>query len=56
MKPTDALPHPAEWQVKTVGDAVEIKRGVSWAKDQEHPEPREGAIPVIRIGNVQKRL
>jgi type I restriction enzyme S subunit len=35
---------------------VEVKRGISWSKEQEHSAPREGAVPVIRIGNVQARL
>lgn len=56
MKPTDALPHPSDWRASTVGEAVEIKRGISWSKDQEHVSPREGAIPVLRIGNVQERM
>ncbi|WP_202370608.1 restriction endonuclease subunit S [Pseudomonas sp. MWU318] len=56
MKPTDALPHPAEWKTTTVGDAVELKRGISWSKEQEHLAPTAGAVPVIRIGNVQDRL
>ena len=56
MKPTDALPHPTDWGTATVADAIEVKRGISWSKDQEHQTPRDGAIPVIRIGNVQNRL
>jgi type I restriction enzyme S subunit len=56
MKPTDALPHPFDWGTSTVGEAVEVKRGISWSKDQEHLSPREGAIPVLRIGNVQERM
>ena len=56
MKPTDALPHPADWSTATISKTVEIKRGISWSKEQEHLAPREGAIPVIRIGNVQERL
>ncbi len=56
MKPTDALPHPADWRTTTVGQAVEVKRGISWSKDQEHPTPSAGAVPVIRIGNVQEGL
>ena len=56
MKPTDALPHPADWSTTTISKTVEIKRGISWSKEQEHLAPREGAIPVIRIGNVQERL
>jgi type I restriction enzyme, S subunit len=56
MKPTDALPHPPDWKTSTVGEVVEIKRGISWSKEQEHLSSREGAIPVLRIGNIQERL
>jgi len=56
MKPTDALPHPTDWRTAVLGSAVEIRRGVSWSKEQEHPEPYEGAVPVIGISNVQERL
>ncbi len=56
MKPTDALPHPADWSTATVKSSIEVKRGVSWSKDQEHDAPRDGAVPVLRIGNVQERL
>lgn len=56
MKPTDALPHPADWRTDAVGSAIEIKRGVSWSKEQEHAAPYDGAVPVIGISNVQERL
>mgnify|MGYP002479187531 CR=1 FL=1 len=56
MKPTDALPHPHDWSTGIVGRAIEIKRGVSWSKDQEHSERYDGAVPVIGISNVQDRL
>ncbi len=56
MRPTDALLHPGGWGTTTVGESVEIKRGVSWSKDQEHAQPRDDRVPVIRIGNVQNRL
>src|SRR4051812_25453190 len=56
MRPTDALPHPTDWSVSTVRESVDIERGVSWSKDQEHSEPREGTVPVIGIGNVQDTL
>ncbi|MGB3881540.1 MAG: restriction endonuclease subunit S [Diaphorobacter nitroreducens] len=56
MGPTDALPHPADWKTAVVGRCVDIRRGVSWSKDQEHTAPYEGAVPVIGISNVQDRL
>lgn len=56
MKPTDALPHPADWNTAVVGDSIDIKRGVSWSKEQEHATAYDGAVPVIGISNVQERL
>lgn len=56
MKPTDALPHPGDWHTEAVGKAIEIRRGVSWSKDQECDGPDEGAVPVVGISNVQSRL
>lgn len=56
MKPTDALPHPADWRTDVVGNAIEIKRGVTWSKEQEHATPYDGAVPVLGISSVQERL
>jgi len=56
MRPTDALPHPENWATTTVGRGIDLKRGVSWSKDQAHAEPGIDRVPVIGIGNVQKTL
>lgn len=56
MLPTDPLEHPQEWKVVKVGDVVEIRRGISWSKDQEESEPKQSNNPVIKIGNVQEHL
>ena len=56
MRPTDALPHPADWNTATVGRSVEFTRGVSWSKEQEHSEPGPDRMPVIGIRNIQDRL
>ncbi len=56
MKPTEAMRHPLDWTTAVVGEAIDIKRGVSWSKDQEHSYPRDGAVPVIGISNVQALL
>jgi type I restriction enzyme S subunit len=56
MKPSDALPHPEDWNTAVIGDAVDIRRGVSWSKEQEHTTVHEGTVPVIGISNVQDRL
>lgn len=39
-----------------MGRSVEVKRGVSWSKEQEHSEPGPSRVPVIGIRNVQDRL
>lgn len=56
MKPSEALPHPPEWNTARIGRAIELKRGISWSKEQEQQTDRDGALPVIRVGNVQNRL
>jgi type I restriction enzyme S subunit len=56
MKPSDALPHPEDWSVRKVREVVQFRRGLSWSKEQERSEPRDDAIPVLRIGNVQQSL
>ena len=56
MRPTEALPHPPDWSATTVARGIDIKRGVSWSKGQEHEESRNDRVPVIRISNVQERL
>lgn len=50
------MPHPPDWNTTTIAKSVEIRRGVSWSKEQEHREPAEGRIPVIGISNVQSDL
>jgi type I restriction enzyme S subunit len=56
MRPTDALPQPEDWNTTTVERSVDLKRGVSWSKEQEHAKPGAGRVPVIGIGNVQRTL
>ena len=56
MRPTDALPCPSSWCTTTVGRSIELKRGVSWSKEQEHSAPGLDRIPVIGIRNIQSRL
>jgi type I restriction enzyme S subunit len=56
MKPSEGMQHPIDWQSRTVAEAIEIQRGVSWSKDQEHSSPRAGTVPVIGISNVQEQL
>jgi type I restriction enzyme, S subunit len=56
MRPTDALPHPPDWTTRTVAEAVTVRRGVSWDKNQERDQPRDYTVPVIRVGNVQETL
>lgn len=56
MKPSDPMAHPSDWRTVTVREAIEIRRGVSWSKEQEHTSARDGAIRVVGISNVQKEL
>lgn len=56
MRPTDALPHPDDWTTITVGQGIEVKRGVSWSEEQQHSEPGPNRIAVIGIRNVQDSL
>ena len=56
MGPTELFPRPEDWETTTVGESIEIKRGISWSKDQEHESGAPGRVPVIRVGNVQGRL
>ncbi len=56
MRPTDALSHPADWHTTTVRSSVELRRGVSWSKDQEHSAHGPNRFPVIGIRNIQDRL
>lgn len=56
MRPTDALPHPTDWRTTTVRRSVEVRRGVSWSKEQEHTEPAPNRMPVVGIKNVRSRL
>ena len=56
MRPTDLVSLPEDWAMTTVGKSIELKRGVSWSKNQEHDRVAAGRTPVIRIGNVQSRL
>lgn len=56
MKPVYDTPLPSGWQELPLRDAVQLKRGYSWSKDQEVSRPQPDTIPVIRIPNIQSRL
>jgi len=49
-------PIPTGWKEAELRSLVELKRGYSWSKDQETLKPEVGAVPVIRILNVQEKL
>ncbi len=44
---------PDGWQVVRLGDVAEVVCGLSWTREQESSSPVAGAVPVVRIGNVQ---
>jgi len=41
------------WRKTTLGEIASVVRGVSWSKKQETAISNLGAVPVVRIGNVQ---
>src|SRR5205809_4419591 len=47
---------PTDWIELPLQEVVTLKRGYSWAKEQETTSHEVGAIPVIRIPNIQSRL
>ena len=47
---------PSGWSSSAIGGACTFSRGVSWKKSQERRAPTAGAVPVLRIPNVQETL
>lgn len=45
--------YPVEWDFAELDSVCEINSGFSWNKGQETDSSEEGAVPVIKIGNVQ---
>lgn len=43
---------PNEWSPEKLSQACNVQSGLSWSKDQEVDDPKEGDIPVIKIDNV----
>lgn len=47
---------PEEWENLRLGTIAFINRGFTWKKIQENQEHYDNTIPVIRIGNIKKKL
>ena len=45
---------PDGWRIVRLGDMADVNRGASWSRAQESSVPMDDAIPVVRIGNVQR--
>ena len=45
---------PDGWRIVRLGDVADVNRGASWSRAQESSVPMDDAIPVVRIGNVQR--
>ncbi len=56
MKPLYDNSLPSGWNEKPLGQMVKLRRGYTWTKEDETDRPEEGAVPVIRIPNIQDRL
>ena len=57
---TSSLPGPKDlpqdWGVAQFGEVAQVRRGLSWSKEQETWEAVDGAYPVVRIPNIGDRL
>lgn len=56
MKPLYDNPLPIGWNERPLAQVVQLRRGYTWTKEDETDRPEEGAVPVIRIPNIQDRL
>ena len=56
MKPLYDTPLPSDWEEKPLAQMVKLRRGYTWTKEDEIDHPEEGALPVIRIPNIQDGL
>ena len=56
MKPLYDNSLPSGWNEKPLAQVVQLRRGYTWTKEDETDRPEEGAVPVIRIPNIQDRL
>ena len=45
--------YPEEWGFAELNEVCEVNSGFTWNKEQETDSSEEGAVPVIKIGNVQ---
>ena len=45
---------PDGWRIVRLGDVAAVNRGTSWSRAQESSIQTDDAIPVVRIGNVQR--
>ena len=45
--------YPKEWGFAELEEVCEVNSGFTWNKEQETDSSEEGAVPVIKIGNVQ---
>ena len=45
--------YPKEWGFAELDEVCEVNSGFTWNKEQETDSSEDGAVPVIKIGNVQ---
>ncbi len=46
---------PKEWKLEEIGEICQLRRGLSWNKEDESNKPEKG-IPILRITNIQDKL
>ncbi|WP_434113294.1 restriction endonuclease subunit S [Methylocaldum sp. GT1TLB] len=56
MTPLYDNPLLSGWNEKPLAQVVQLRRGYTWTKENEIDRPEDGAVPVIRIPNVQDSL
>ncbi len=44
---------PKDWSRAQLGTLASVNRGVTWSREQEMAQRVNGAVPVVRIGNLQ---
>ena len=56
MKPLYENSLPSGWHEAPLGRLVQLRRGYTWTKEDEIDRFEDGAVPVIRIPNIQDHL
>ena len=56
MNNDEMKPLPEGWKWARLGEVADFIRGVTFDKSDASPFPSEGAVPILRAGNIQRSL